>query len=185
MASQSAENNSDESGESPPDGITSEHFVAGALGIYRGFLPLALLGVLLAVALTGVLGGARNPVVLAQGDAATLKVTAPQILRNGTFFELDIAVDAHRPISEPVIAISRTYLKDMTINTHLPEPVDMDFEGDAFTLTYPAIEAGGRLRVKMDGQVNPPLIGRNMGTIELRDGETPIAELPVALRILP
>src|SRR5690606_6970909 len=121
-------------------------------------LPLAVLGVMVLVALTGALGGAPNPTVRAEGAAGTIEIKAPQILRNGTFFEMDIAVVAQRPIAEPVIAISRSYLKDMTVNTHLPEPADMGFEGDAFTMTYPAMDAGDRLLVKLDGQINPPLI---------------------------
>jgi hypothetical protein len=168
-----------------PDGIAETHFRSGRLGTYRGLLPLGILAVLLVVALTGALGGAPNPVVRAGGDAAAIAVKAPHTLRNGTFFELAITIDARSAIAKPVIAISRSYLKDLTINTELPEPADMAFEDGAFTMTFPAMKAGERLAVKLDGQVNPPLIGRSRGTIALRDDKTAIAAIPVSLRILP
>lgn len=185
MGSGPAENDDDNRRQHVPDGIAADHLTSGLLGRYRGLLPLAVLGVMVLVALTGALGGAPNPTVRAEGMAGTIEIKAPQILRNGTFFEMDIAVVAQRPIAEPVIAISRSYLKDMTVNTHLPEPADMGFEGDAFTMTYPAMDAGDRLLVKLDGQINPPLIGRSVGTITLRDDKAAIAEIPVALRVLP
>ena len=167
-----------------PDGI-SRHHIDGRQGMLRGILPVVLLGGLLLAALLGAFGGTRNPTLGASGDGASLTIDAPRTLRSGMFFEIDIVVDARRAIAKPVVAISRSYLHDLTINTHLPEPEEMGFEDGRFTMTFPAMEPGDRLMVKIDGQVNPTLIGVNRGTIAIRDDRLELASRAVSLRVLP
>lgn len=169
----------------PPDGITGRHLSGGGVGIARGLVPLLLLACLLGTALLGVFGGAPSPVIAARGSAATLAVKAPQILRNGVFFEIRLGIEARQPIAKPVVAISQDYLRDVTLNTQLPEPADMDSEQGLLTMTFPAMKAGDRLEVKLDGQINPSLVGQNKGLIAVRDDRAVLAQVPVALWVFP
>jgi hypothetical protein len=167
-----------------PDGI-SRHHIEGRQGMLRAVLPVVLLGGLLLAALLGAFGGTKDPTLGASGDGASLTIGAPRTLRSGMFFEIDIVVDARRAIAKPVVAISRSYLHDLTVNTHLPEPEEMGFEEGRFTMTFPAMQPGDRLVVKIDGQVNPTLIGVNRGTIAIHDDKLELASRAVSLRVLP
>ncbi len=167
-----------------PEGISQEH-VEGKPGMLRGFLPVFILGALLLAAMLGLFGGGHDPTVSAEGRVAKISVTAPQKIRNGEFFEIDIVVSARRPIAKPVVAISSGYLFDVTVNTHIPEPKDMGFEDGQFRLEYPAMKAGDQLLVKLDGQVNPTLVGQNSGQVSVLDDKTPLVRRPVHLWVYP
>ena len=67
----------------------------------------------------------------------------------------------------------------------IPAPVEEKPRQGAFRFSYGAMKPGDRLDIKVDGQINPPLFAGTDGTIELHDGERPLAAIPVAIRILP
>ena len=67
----------------------------------------------------GVFGGHHNDTLRQVGNGVDLSVSAP---RNGEFFEIRIDIAARRPIAQPAIAISEGSLRDLTINTTMPEP---------------------------------------------------------------
>jgi len=167
-----------------PDGITERHF-AGSSGLVRGFLPIALLGSLLLAALLGVFGGTPDPRVSAEANGVKLTVGAPQTLRSGMILELDIAVRAARPIARPVVAISGSYVHGLSFNSIIPDASQASFDNGQIRLQYEALKPGDRLEFKMDGQVNPPLVGENAGTVAILDDKTLLAERPVRLRVFP
>ena len=167
-----------------PDGIASRHFVESG-GLLRGFLPIAVLGTLLLAALLGVFGGTADPQVSAESNGARLTVTAPRTLRSGMILEIDIAVTTARPIAKPVVVISGSYLHDLSFNSIIPDASQAAFQNGKITLQYDALAPGDRLDVKLDGQVNPPLVGVNRGVVEIRDDKTVLAEQPVSLRVFP
>jgi hypothetical protein len=184
LASQQTAGNDERENTGMPDGIAPRHFVRSS-GLLRGFLPIFLLGALLLAALFGVFGGASDPQVSAEGNGARLTVTAPRTLRSGMILELDIDVSAGRAIAQPVVAISGSYLHELSFNSIIPQASQAAFENGTLTLHYDALQPGDRLHVKMDGQVNPPLIGENDGVISIRDGETVLARRPVSLWVFP
>ena len=169
-----------------PEGIREEHTRRRSfLQHYLAWLALALLAALLALALTGVLGGHPNPTVTADNERAQLAVNTPHILRSGEFFEMRFRVRAKQPIAKPVLAVSHAYLRDLTLNTFKPSPAKETSDGTFYRLEFDALEAGEAFEVMIDGQVNPDLFGGTKGSIELLDGETPIARLPLELEVRP
>jgi len=174
-------------GEPPlPEGISDKHARAdGPAAQYKGILSLILLGGLLLAALSGVMGGGRNPELRRSGPAATISVTAPEILRNGEFFELRITIEATRSIAHPTIGVSSSYWRELTINTMFPAADKESFADGMFQFEYPALDAGDYLEIKIDGQANPTLFGGTEGFISLSDGNTEIARVPLTLRVLP
>ena len=169
-----------------PDGLEDQHAEADR-GFRRHASPISILvlGTLMAAALSGVLGGGRSPTRRAEGAAASIAVTTPHIVRNGIFFETRIAITAKADLAKPTLAIPATLWRDLTINSDYPDAEAHGYKDGAFTFTYAPLKAGDALELKFDGQVNPPLTLGTAGTIVLRDGDTPIATLPIAMRVLP
>lgn len=166
-----------------PDGIEPRHTRPGALG-WR-LLPVLALGALLLLALSGALGGRPNPVVTGRSAAADLAFKAPVILRNGEFFEMRVTARASQPIAKPVLAVSATYLHDLTINSFIPAASKEGYEDGMFVFEFEPLPAGKELQVKLDGQVNPPLVGVNAGALQLRDDKQVLVTLRPQLRVLP
>ena len=169
-----------------PDGLEAAHATPRG-GFHRHATPFALLvlGALLALAPTGWLGGARSPVSRTQTPAATLSVKTPRTLRSGLFFETVVVVEAHRPIADAVIALPPALWRDMTINAQIPAAESEAYRDGSWRFHYGALDAGGRLELKIDGQINPPLTVGTRGAIVLLDGGRALARVPVAMRVLP
>lgn len=148
---------------------------------------MALIGLtgLLALAASGLLGGGSRPVLAAKGPQAELRIKTPAVMRSGMFFETLVEVRARQAIAKPVLAISESYWRDITINTIEPAPASEDSETAMFLFEYEPMEAGDQLRVKFDGQINPSLFAGTAGRIELRDDTRTIASLPLDLTVLP
>ena len=169
-----------------PDGLEERH-AAKAPGLRRHAHPLSfvVLGVILLVALSGLLGGDRSPVVRATAPAADLTVKTPHTLRSGLFFETAVMVEAKAPIADAVVAVPVALWRDQTINTQTPAPEKEEAKDGSFRFHYGALAAGERLDVKIDGQVNPPLTVGTRGAVVLLDGQREIARVPLAIRVLP
>ena len=167
-----------------PTGIEAEHLDRKRSGA-SSWMRLAAIGALPLLALAGLLGGTPAETSGARNDAAVVTVRSPQILRNGLLFETRIEVLARRPIDDAVIAIPARYWRDFTINTMIPAATEEEFKDGEYRFHFDRLEAGDRLMFKIDGQVNPPHLGRDMGNIRLLDGETEVAVLPFGQTVLP
>lgn len=169
-----------------PDGITKEDIPAHQR--WSGVLAwgvLVLLGLLLAIAMTGVFGGVAGATRTSDRNGATLQFTAPEVLRNGEFFEMRVQFRAKQPIAKPVIAVSSAYWRHVTINTMIPAASEEGFNDGAFEFTFSAMDAGDSFEMKIDGQINPARQGSSHGEVRLLDDKTPLASLPVRLKVLP
>lgn len=169
-----------------PDGIEGRH-IAPVRGIRAHASPLAfvVLGTMLIVASTGTLGGAPAPVTIVNAPAATLELKIARPLRSGLFFETHIRVVARQAIAKPVIGVDASLWRDLTINSQVPAPAEETFKQGQYRFEYAALKAGETLEVKVDGQTNPPLIGRLSGKITVFDGEALLAQTHVAIPVLP
>lgn len=175
----------DDSRTSYPDGLQPEHERARPFWNTLNWIGVFVLFALLAVAMTGVLGGGSRPVTEALGATADIRVKTPAVLRSGMFFETEVEVRAHRAIAKPVLAVSDSYWRDITINTTQPQATGETSEQGMFLFEYEPMAAGDVLRIKFDGQLNPSLFAGNEGQVELRDGKRVLARLPLALRVMP
>lgn len=169
-----------------PDGIYEglDDPVRG-LKRWANAIVLMLLGAIVALGLSGALGGRNGEVLALTAPEATLAVETRPTLRNGEFFETRLRVSAARPVGDVVIAISPGVWRDMTINSFIPAPAEEKAEDGAFAFSFGPLDAGKTLDIKIDGQINPASLGGTAGTIALRDGERTLAERPLAIRVLP
>jgi len=169
-----------------PDGITEQHLRTGTpLAEYTRWFMLFVLGAILLAALLGVFGGHKKPTVTAEGTAATLRVDAPAVLRNGEFFEMRVLIEPKAAVARPVIAVAQPYWRDITVNTMIPAPASESYEDGYFVLEFDPIEPGKAIEFKVDGQINPSLFGGTEGVVEARDGDRVLARVPLELRVLP
>lgn len=168
-----------------PQGIEESH--THGRNWYRFANPLSVLGVglFLAAALAGVFGGQPHPAKLVDVSAATMRYEFPEILRNGEFFEMRVVVDAKQPFSDLQIGISSEYWRDLTINTMIPAASEEKAEKGVYLFSYGEMEAGDRLTIKIDGQINPPMFAGTRGELTLRDGDRVLGSVPVKLRVYP
>lgn len=169
-----------------PDGIDERH-VAPVRGLRAHASPIAfiVLGAMLAMASTGMLGGAPAPVTIVNAPGASLQLKVARPLRSGLFFETRILVTARRAIAKPVVGVDASLWRDLTINSQIPAPAEERFEQGQYRFEYGALKAGETLEVKIDGQTNPPLVGKVAGKITLLDDDAPLAETRIVIPVLP
>ena len=168
-----------------PDGIQQKHLTGGQATPLGRWLSLLIPGVLLTLAMAGLFGGGRSARLIADAPSAHAALTIPTTLRSGVFFETDVDVLARKDIEDLTIALTAELWRDMTINTTLPEAAEQDYRGGLFRFRYGPVKAGNRIKIKFDGQINPPLIGINRGEVAVFDGQNRLATIPVTIKVLP
>lgn len=148
-------------------------------------ISILILGGLLLAATLGLTGGQPSPPRTADFSDARLTVKTPTIIRNGEFFETDITLTANAPLGDAVVAVSPALWHDMTVNTMIPAPAEESFKDGRFHFSYGPLDAGDRLHIKIDGQINPPLFAGTNGDIAVFDGDRRIGAMPLRIKVLP
>jgi hypothetical protein len=148
-------------------------------------ISILILGSLLLAAVLGFTGGQPSPPRTADFGEARLTVKTPLIIRNGEFFETDLTLTAEAPLGDAVIAVTPSLWHDMTVNTMIPAPAEESFEDGYFRFSYGPLDAGERLHVKIDGQINPPLFAGTRGEIAVFDGDRRVGAMPLRIKVLP
>jgi hypothetical protein len=171
-------------GDRYPDGITETHLTRRWP---RSASPLSflVLAAIILIAVSGALGGFPNPSQSTAGPKARLTLEAPKIARSGMVFEMRMRIDATHAITRPVIAVSPRYWHELTINTMIPAAADESYGRGGYRFEYAPLAAGDTLLIKVDGQINPALVGGTAGHVTLYDGETPLAALATRLEVRP
>lgn len=168
-----------------PDGI-SETMISGQRW-HRHASPVSfvMLAAVIAVALSGLVGGQPSPLRSQDFGAARLEVKTPSVIRNGEFFETRVRIEAARDVSDAVLAVSPSLWTDMTVNTMIPAAAEESYKDGNYRFSYGELRAGETLVVKIDGQINPPLFAGTRGEIALFDGERRLGSMPLEIKVLP
>jgi hypothetical protein len=151
--------------------------------VRRGLLTLVLLLPLAAVFNAF---GQRPQTTTITGDAATLKVYAPDRLRPGDIFEARFTIDAERTLRQAIVRLDPGWLEGMSINSIAPQPESESSDGEGRPiLTLGRIEAGDRFRFFIYFQANPTNVGRRSQDVELLDGDRVVAHLDRTVTVFP
>lgn len=168
-----------------PDGLSDDHSAPRGIERFANPLIFLLLALIVAIGLSGALGGIDSKPLVLESPDARLVVDTRRILRNGEFFETRITASAPRPIGDLTIGLSSALWRDMTINTMIPAPTEEVQEEGLIKLSFGPLEAGKALEIKIDGQINPAIIGGSAGFIALFDGDRELARAPLEVRVWP
>ena len=169
-----------------PDGIDHGHVPNRGWFSYRAsWLSIIVLGTLMAFAASGLLGGTKRPLRVAESTDVRLAVRMPQIIRNGEFFETEIVILPKRAFTDLTLGIEPGLWHDLTVNTFIPAATAEKFQDGAFRFSFGPAEAGQPIVIKIDAQINPSTTGGTRGIVSVEDGETNAVRLPIAMRVLP
>ena len=147
-------------------------------------LGIVVFGVLLAFGLSGWMGNHQEPISI-KAEAVDVTVQTPLVMRTGSIFETSIEVVASQPIKNLVIGASARLWQGVTINAMAPAAEKESYDDDTFRFYYGELDKGKTFVLKIDGQVNPAFFGVNRGHVSVFDGESELASVPIAMRVLP
>lgn len=167
-----------------PSGLEPAN-LGGSSRLPAGTAALLVLGAMIAAAFGGLLGGAAPDRMHTANRTATLEVELPGTLRSGMFFETMIEVSAHDRLDDATVAMTPSLWRRITVNTQMPQPSEEEYSGGFFRLHYGPLDAGEKLIVKLDAQINPDLFAGTSGEVALFDGDRLIARVPIELTVLP
>jgi hypothetical protein len=147
----------------------------------------AVLTVLGLVALAGLLNrfGQHPAETTARVPAATLRLSAPEHVRGGLFFQSRLDIRAAQAIDHPRIVLDPGWVEGMQVNSIEPAPVGEASRDGRVVLSYDALAAGDVLRVWFQFEVNPTNVGHRSYAVELDDSERPVARLAPSITALP
>jgi hypothetical protein len=147
-------------------------------------IVIALFALVVIAALLGAFGQ-QHSTVAAQVPAATLTVQAPEHVRGGLFFQGRLDIVARERIGKPVIVLGEGWTENMQLNTLEPAAASESSDGGRLELEYDALRTGDHLTVWMQFEVNPTGVGRRDRSVELLDGDRPLARVPATITVLP
>jgi hypothetical protein len=154
-------------------------------GLWARRTGVALLAVLVVAALLNVVGQEPSS-SRAAAPGATLRVSAPEVVRGGVLAQGRIEVRAARDLRAPQLVLARGWFEGMQVNTIEPAATDeASGAGGRVVLTYPALRAGEAMTVWVQLQVDPNSPGRRPLDVVLRDGGEDVAALRRPITILP
>jgi hypothetical protein len=149
----------------------------------RRIVVTLLAGVMVA-ALVGVFGqNVRERAVAA--PEGTLRVSAPERVRGGLFFQGRFDVRATKKIADPRLVLATGWTEQLQVNTIEPAPDAERSDDGRLELRYGTLDPGARLTVWLQFEANPTGVGRRDQTVELRDGSRVLARLHRSLTVLP
>ncbi|MEA2246979.1 MAG: hypothetical protein QOH46_1508 [Solirubrobacteraceae bacterium] len=147
----------------------------------------ALIGLMLVVVVLAALNrfGQGTSESSVRTPAAVMRLSAPETVRGGLFFQSRLDIRALQDIEHPRIVLDDGWIEGMQVNSIEPAPVSEAPRDGRVVLTYDALSAGDILRVWFQFQVIPTTAGRRSYAVELDDADRAIARLSPSITVLP
>jgi hypothetical protein len=147
----------------------------------------AVLAVFAAIAVLGLLDvfGQGTTQTAASTPAAVLRVTAPEAVRGGLFFQSRVEIRARRAITHPRLVLDEGWVEGMQFNSTEPAPVSEASRDGRVVLSYDRVDARKRLVVWMQFEVDPTNVGHRSYGLELDDADTRIAAIDRHITVFP
>ena len=119
-------------------------------------------GLLALVAVAGLLNvfGQRPTESRAATSIADLRVFAPEAIRGGLYYEGRFTVEAKEEIDHATLVLDGGWTEQLQINTIEPSPIGEASRGGRLALDFGHLDAGHKLVVFLQYQVNPANVGR-------------------------
>lgn len=162
-----------------------QNVVGRARSRWRTTVAVALLAAVLLVSFTGLFGGGAPRVVEAKVPAISGDLTYDAIVRSGNWYETLVSLRASADIQDLTIAIDDPLWRKMSIDTMAPDAESAEALDGAYVYHFGPVRSGESFRLKLDGQIQPGMLRRQSGTIDVRDGTRELMAFPVTLTVLP
>jgi hypothetical protein len=167
-----------------PDGLSADNIrPVGRWRQHASPLGLVSFGVVVLLALFGILGHERT--WLATAGGTRLEIHAPEVIRNGEFFEMRIRVETDEPLTELVVGVEDSVWEDITVNTMIPAAAEEENVDGETRFTFSELAAGSEFLFKIDAQINPDIVGGNGGRVTVYDGEAEVVAIDISISVLP
>lgn len=129
--------------------------------------------------------GQRPSETVALAPAAEFRVFAPKALRGGIYYEGRFTVEAKEEIDKATLVLDGGWTEQLQINTIEPSPLGESSRDGRLALDFGHIDAGRKLVVYLQYQVNPTNVGRRSQDVELYDGEVLLTEVDRTVTVFP
>ena len=155
-----------------------------AVGLWVRRAILTLLGL---IVLLGLLNryGQRPADSVARVPAATMRLSAPEHIRGGLFFQSRLEISAAQAIDHPRIVLDEGWVEGMQVNSIEPGAETETSRDGKLVLSYGKLAQGDLLRVWLQFEVDPTNTGERSYGVELDDETRPLARISRTLRVLP
>ena len=147
-------------------------------------IALAALLVVLALGLFNVFGQ-RPATTVADADAATLEVYAPERVRGGLFYEARFTIEAREEVEQATLVLDSGWAEGITINTVAPGPIGEASRDGRLAFELGRIPAGQKHVLFLQLQVNPTNVGHRAQDVELYDGDELLATINRTITVWP
>jgi hypothetical protein len=129
--------------------------------------------------------GQRESESVATGPGVTLRLSAPDTVRGGLFFQSRVDVRATDAIEHPRLVLDEGWVEGMQVNSIEPSPESEAGRDGRVVLSYGRLDPGDRLRIWLQFEVDPTNVGRRSYDLELDDAERPLARIDRTITVLP
>jgi len=129
--------------------------------------------------------GQHPSTTVAEADAATLEVYAPERVRGGLFYEARFRIDARREVEEATLVLDPGWAEGITINTVEPGPIGEASRDGRLAFELGRIPAGRKHVFFLQLQVNPTNVGHRSQDVRLYDGEELLAKIDRTITVFP
>jgi hypothetical protein len=153
-------------------------------GLWVRRAVIALFCVIVALALADRFGQDATSSA-ASSPAAGLKLSAPEAVRGGLFFQSRLEVRALRAVAFPRIVLDDGWVEGMQVNSIEPAPASEASRDGRVVLTYDKLAAGDRLRIWFQFEVDPTSTGHRSYGVELDDASTRLVRVSPSITVLP
>ena len=121
----------------------------------------------------------------ASSPAARMTLSAPEVVRGGLLFQARLEIRADQTIQEPRLVLDEGWFEGMQFNSMEPAASSESPRDGKVVFSYDTLEAGDLMRIWVQFEANPPMVGRRSFAVELDDGTEPVARIDRDITVLP
>jgi hypothetical protein len=154
------------------------------VGLWARRAVLTIFAVIAVLGLLDVFGQGTTQTT-ASTPAAIVRVTAPAAVRGGLFFQSRVEIRVRRAIAHPRLVLDEGWIEGMQINSIEPSPMSESSRDGRLVLSYDGLNAGDRLVVWLEFEVNPTNTGHRSYGLELDDADAKVAAVHRWMTVFP
>ena len=154
------------------------------VGLWARRAVMTVFALISLAALTGFFGQQPSDSVAAS-PTVRMRLSSPETVRGGIFFQSRIDVRALAPIEHPRLVLDTGWVEGMQVNSIEPAAESETSRDGLLVLSYGKLAAGDVLRVWLQFEVDPTNTGTRPYGLELDDEDRPLARVDRTLRVLP